>query len=93
MSQSFHDDLINDALARPIPNGDPPDPLDVLLIYCRRFYGPELAREKAIAAIRRQKTKGIKTYGQPLNADTLIDWDEYLLEEAVDLAAYARGLP
>lgn len=92
-SESFHEDLIAEAMVRPIPDGDPPDPLDVLLIYCRHFYGLELAREKAICAIRHQQAKGLATYGRPLNADTPINWEEYLTEEVVDWAAYAKGAP
>lgn len=92
MSQSFHDDLIADALVRPIPDGPMPDMLDVLLVFCREVYGPELAREKAIAAIARQRAKGLETYGRLLNADTPINWAEYEEEELVDAAAYQRGL-
>lgn len=91
-SESFHEDLIAEAMVRPIPDGPMPDILDVLLVFCRKVYGPELAREKAIAAIARQRDKGLKTYGRLLNADTPINWAENEEEELVDAAVYQRGL-
>lgn len=90
-SESFHDDLIVEAMVRPIPDWPMPDMLDVLLVFCREVYGPELAREKAIVAITRQRTKGLETYGQLLNADTPINFSKEQEDELTDAAVYQRG--